>query len=114
MEGEYHALIWGFMHVWQYLYWNDLTFYTEHKPLECLATMLDAYRKRRKWINMVHDFNFKIMHRARSKRTNVNALSKILVGYVNEDGNFEKEIQDCEWMQHVHKEEDTCWVGIRR
>ncbi len=39
---------------------------------------------------MVHDFNFKIMHCVRSKHTNVNALSKIPVGYVNEDKNFEK------------------------
>jgi len=45
MEGEDYALIWGFMHFWQYLYWNDLTLCTKHKPLECLATMLDAYKK---------------------------------------------------------------------
>jgi hypothetical protein len=45
MEGEDYALIWGFMHFWQYLYWNDLTLCIEHKPLECLATMLDAYKK---------------------------------------------------------------------
>jgi len=70
--------------------------------------MLDAYRRRGRWISMVHDFNFKIMHRVRSKHANVNALSKI---QVNEDEYFKKEIEDCEWMQHVHKEEETCWVA---
>jgi len=89
MEGEYYALIWGIMHFLQYLYQNDFTLCTNHKHLECLATMLDAFRRRR-WINMVHDFNFKIMHHARSKRTNVNALSKNPIGYANEDEDFQK------------------------
>jgi hypothetical protein len=57
--------------------------------------MLDAYRRKGRYFNMVHDFNFKIMHHARSKHTNVNALSKILVRYANEDEDFQKEIQDC-------------------
>jgi len=96
MEGEYYALIWGLMHFWQYLYWNDLTLCTDHKPLECLTIMLNAYRRRGRWINTVHDFNFKIMQRARSKWTNVNALNKIPIRYVNEDEDFKKEIEDCE------------------
>jgi hypothetical protein len=39
---------------------------------------------------MVHDFNFKIIHHARSKGPNVNASSKNPIGYVNEDENFQK------------------------
>ncbi len=52
MEGECYVLIWGIMHLWQYFYHNHFTLCIDHKPLEWMATMLDAYGIRR-WINML-------------------------------------------------------------
>ncbi len=52
MEGECYVLIWGIMHLWQYFYHNHFTLCIDHKPSEWMATMLDAYGRRR-WINML-------------------------------------------------------------
>jgi len=51
MEGECYALVWGIMYFRQYLYWNRFTLHTDHKPLEWLVTMSDAYGRRGRWIN---------------------------------------------------------------
>ncbi len=52
MEGECYVLIWDIMHFWQYFYHNHYIICIDHKPLEWMATMLDAYG-RRWWINML-------------------------------------------------------------
>jgi len=76
------------MHLKQYLHHNYFTLHIDHKPLEWLATMLDAYDRKDQWINMFQDFNFKIMHCTRLMHGNVNAQSKNLVGSVDEDEIF--------------------------
>ncbi len=46
-----------------------------HKPLEWLATVSDANGRRGKWIDLLQDYNFKIVHRPRARHANVDALS---------------------------------------
>ncbi len=48
---------------------------------------------------MLQDFSFKIVHCARSKHGNVDALSRNPIGNVDEDKEFQKGIRDCNWMQ---------------
>jgi hypothetical protein len=67
MEGKSYALIWGVMHFQQFLHKNHFTLGIDHKPLEWLAMVLDAHGQRGRWINMLQDFNFKILHQFRSK-----------------------------------------------
>jgi hypothetical protein len=43
---------------------------------------------------MLQDFNFKIVHRARIRHANANALSRNPVGLHDEDEDFGVEIQD--------------------
>jgi hypothetical protein len=62
MEGECYALIWGIMHFRQYLHRNRFTLRTDHKPFEWLATMSDASGRRGRWIHLLQDFDFKIVH----------------------------------------------------
>jgi hypothetical protein len=62
MEGECYALIWGVMHFRQYLYRNHFILRTNHKPLEWLATVSNAHGRRGRWIDMLQDFSFKIVH----------------------------------------------------
>ncbi len=62
MEGECYALIWGIMHFRQYLHMVHFILRTNHKPLEWLAIMLNAHGRKGKWIDMLHDFSFKIIH----------------------------------------------------
>jgi hypothetical protein len=63
----------------------------DHKPLEWLATIYVAYRRRGRWINMLHDFNFKIVHHPGSKHTNANVLHRNPMDGVDDD-DFQKEI----------------------
>jgi hypothetical protein len=50
------------MYFKQYLYQNHFTIRTKHKPLEWLMTILDVYGRQGWWIDMLQDFDFKIIH----------------------------------------------------
>ncbi len=56
MEGECYALIWGIMYFKQYLHQTSFLLRIDHKLLEWLATILDAYSRRGHWITMMQDF----------------------------------------------------------
>jgi hypothetical protein len=62
MEGECYALIWGVMHFRQYLHMKHFILRTDRKPLEWLATVSDAHGRRGRWVSMLQDFSFKIIH----------------------------------------------------
>jgi hypothetical protein len=94
MEGECYALIWGIMHFRQYLHRTRFTLKTDHKPLEWLVTVSDASGRKGRWIHLLQDFDFKIVHRPGLRHTNVDALSRSHVGKASEDDDFNKEIQD--------------------
>jgi hypothetical protein len=66
----------------------------DHKPLEWLATMSNACGRKGRWINMFQDFSFKIVHCVGLRHDDVDALNRNLVGNVDEDKDFQKEIQD--------------------
>jgi hypothetical protein len=125
MEGECYALIWGVMHFRQYLHRNHFILRTDHKPLEWLATVLDAHGRRGRWIDMLQDFSFKIVHRPGLRHTNVDALSRNPVGLARDDDHLCEEIQDIrnahtdtlmeEWeFLLVQTSRETEWLGIRR
>ncbi len=66
MEGKCYTLVWGIKHFQQYLYQNHFTFHINHKPLDWLVIVSDAYGWKGRWINTLHDFNFKILHKVLS------------------------------------------------
>ncbi len=92
MEGECYALIWGVMHFRQYLHMKHFILRTDHKPLEWLATVFDAHGRRGRWVGMLQDFSFKIIHRPGLRDTNVDALSRNPVGSATDDDDFGEEI----------------------
>jgi hypothetical protein len=94
MEGECYALIWGILHFRQYLHRTHFTLRTDHKPLEWLATVSDAHGRRGRWIDLLQDFSFKIVHRAGLRHANADALSRNPVGQAVDDEDFRQEIQD--------------------
>jgi hypothetical protein len=125
MEGECYALIWGVMHFRQYLHRTHFILRTDHKPLEWLATVSDSYGRRGRWIDMLHDFSFKILHRPGMKHTNVDALSRNPVGAVVDDDDFGQEVQDLATKQgdsveatrgmfSVQCGRESEWLGLRR
>ncbi len=125
MEGKCYALIWGIMHFRQYLHRNHFTLRTYHKPLEWLATVSDAHGRKGRWIDMLQDFSFKILHRPGLKHGNVDALSRNPVGQATNDDDFSEEIQDIGAVQtdaheaaekvfSVQYGKDSDWLGFRR
>jgi hypothetical protein len=88
MEGMCYALIWGIMYFRQYFHQTLFLLRIDHKPLEWLAIVSYAYGRRGCWIAILQDFQFKIIHRARSKHLNVDALSQNLVGFLEKDEDF--------------------------
>jgi hypothetical protein len=125
MEGECYALIWGIMHFRQYLHRNPFILRTDHKPLEWLATMFDAHGRRGRWIDMLQDFSFKIIHQPGLRHTNVDALSRNPVGPATDDDDFSEEIQHIRNTQIdtpkekgeillVQTGKETKWLDVRR
>jgi hypothetical protein len=125
MEGECYALIWGIMHFRQYLHRTHFILRTDNKPLEWLAAVSDANGRRGRWIDMLQDFSFKILHRPGMKHTNVDALSRNPVGEAKDDDDFCEEIRDIGTRQgdsiataggilSVQCGRQSEWLGLRR
>ncbi len=125
MEGECYALIWGIMHFRQYLHRTYFVLRTDHKPLEWLTMVSNAHGRRGRWIDMLQDFSFKIVHRPGMKHINVDALSRNPVGEAKDDDDFSEEIQDIGTEQSdsiattggiffVQCGRQSEWLGLRR
>jgi hypothetical protein len=67
---------------------------TDHKPLEWLATVSDAHGRKGRWIDLLQDYSFKIVHRPGMRHVNADALSQNPVGKAMDDEDFQWEIQD--------------------
>jgi hypothetical protein len=93
MEGDCYALIYGIMH-FDNLYQASSIVKANHKPLKWLATISNPFGRKGKWISMFQDFNFEIVHRAKARHINADALSRNPIGSHNEDEDFGMEIQD--------------------
>jgi hypothetical protein len=53
---------------------------------------IDPFGRRGRWLSMLQDFNFKIVHITAAKHANVDALSRNPVGSHHEDEDFGVEI----------------------
>jgi len=82
----------------------------------------DAHGRRGRWIDLLQDYSFKIVHRPGMRHANVDALSRNPVGQALDDEDFYQEIQDDPRMQHgvleAHEKVLAVWygqhVGLRR
>ncbi len=57
-----------------------------------VTTIFDAHGKKGRWVGMLQDFNFKIVHRPGLRHMNVDALSRNSVGTAADDDDFGEEI----------------------
>jgi hypothetical protein len=73
--------------------------------------VFDAYGRKGRWINTLQDFNFKIVHKARSRHTNVDALSRNLINVIKVDEDLVNEIQDYKLLQAIQQLGETIWIG---
>jgi len=84
------------MYFRQYFHQTPFLLRTDHKPLEWLAIVSDAYGRRGRWIAMLQDFQFKIIHRLGSRHLNIDALSQNRVGFPKKDENFGSDVMEHE------------------
>jgi hypothetical protein len=98
------------MHFKQFLHHNHFTIRINHKPLERACNNLDAYGMRECWMNMLQNFNLNFFHQPKSKHSNVDAFRCNLVGNVESDEDFFKEIQNIELLQELRLQN---WLGRR-
>lgn len=108
MEGDCYAFIWGIMHFKQYLHINHFTLRIDHKPLEWLATMSNAYGKQGMWIDMLQDFDFKIIHKVKPKHGDADVFSHNPISPITKDVNFVNEIQDMKMLRTMGIQ---TWIG---
>ncbi len=73
--------------------------------------MFNVYGKNDKWINTLQDFNFKIVHKVKSKHTNFDALSRNLIDVVKKEDEMQDEIQDCKLLQVGKGCNETLWTS---
>lgn len=99
--GKCYALIWGIMHLWQYIHYTFFLLGIDHKPLKRFAIVLDAYGQRGRWKSMFQDFHFKIVDRIGAKHSNVDVLNRNLVGRYEVDEDFGNEIKT--WVTLVKR-----------
>jgi hypothetical protein len=59
-----------------------------------LEIVLDVHGRRGRWIDMLQEFSFKILHRLRFRHINVDALSGDPVGPTMGDDDVSEKIQD--------------------
>jgi hypothetical protein len=100
----------GVMHFKQFLHHNHFIIRTNHKLLEWACNSLDVYGRREHWINMLQNFNFKIVHQPITKHSNVDALHCNPIGNVESNEDFSEEIQDIELLQELGLQ---IWLGRR-
>jgi len=67
---------------------------------------MDAHER---WIDMLQNFNFNIVHKPSLRHSNVDTLSGNLVGEVMDDDNFSEEIQGLKTIQTKQQQE---WFGF--
>jgi hypothetical protein len=60
----------------QHLHINHFVLRIDHNPLNWLANVSNAHEWKGRWIDMLQDFNLKIVHRPKLRHFNVDALSK--------------------------------------
>jgi hypothetical protein len=82
------------MHFLQYLYHASFVVKTDHKPLKWLGIVSNPFSRRGKWISMLRNFNFKIVHKVRIRHANVNAMNCNPIDSHDENEDFGMEIQD--------------------
>jgi len=85
----------------------------------------DANGRKGRWVDMLQDFSFKIIHQPRLRHTSIDVLSRNPVGPTADDDDFNEEIQDIastridasrgdEEFLCVRTGKEKEWLGIKR
>ena len=76
-HGELSAAVWGIRSFRHYLHGIEFTLVTDHQPLKWLLTTTDLVGKPARWMLMVQEFNFTVVHRPGKDHINADVLSRM-------------------------------------
>lgn len=77
IEKELLAIVWALKYFRPYLYGNEFTLYTDHKPLTYLYNLKDTSGKMLRWRLAIEEFKYEIKYRAGKQNVVADGLSRI-------------------------------------
>lgn len=85
IEKELLAIVWAVKHFRPYLYGNQFTIYTDHRPLAWLDSLKEPNSKLTRYKLRLGEYNFKVIHKNGKQNTNADALSRIRLNALGND-----------------------------
>ena len=76
-HGELSAAVWAIRYFRHYLHGIEFTLVTDHQPLKWLLTTTDLVGKPARWMLMVMEFSFTVVHRPGKDHINADVLSRM-------------------------------------
>jgi hypothetical protein len=74
-EGECLDVVWVIIHLRPYLYGTKFTLYTDHQPIKWLMTNDKLIDKLARWVLILQEYEFKVIHRPGITHQNANTMS---------------------------------------
>jgi len=75
-EGECLAVVWVVIHFRPYLYGTNFTLYTDHLPIKWLMTNDKLTSKLARWVIILQEYEFKVIHRPGITHQNADTMSR--------------------------------------
>jgi len=75
-EGECLIVVWAIIHFRPYLYGTNFTLYIDHKPIKWLMTNDKLTGKLARWVLILQEYEFKVIHRPGSTHQNADTMSR--------------------------------------
>ncbi len=75
-EGECLVVVWAVIHFRPYLYGTNFTLYTDHQLIKWLVTNYKLTSKLARWVLILQEYEFKVIHRPGITRQNANTMSQ--------------------------------------
>ena len=76
-QGELLAVVWAIKAFHLYLHGSPFTLLTDHQPLQWLFSRHDLTGQSARWVLLLQEYEFKVVHRAGTANGNADALSRM-------------------------------------
>ncbi len=76
-QGELLAVVWAVRTFHLYLHGAEFTLFTDHQPLQWLFSRQDLSGQSARWVLLLQEYDFKVIHRPGKSNGNADALSRL-------------------------------------
>lgn len=91
IEKELLAIVWATKYFRSYLFGNKFRIITDHRPLTWVMNLKEPNSKLIRWRLKLEEFNYEIIYKKGKANTNADALSRVKVDHIDEEGVNKKE-----------------------